>query len=1219
MASRREYEMLFKLSAQLGGNYSGTFKSAQSAVASMQKEIEALSRTQSDISAYQKQQSSVDATKKRLDALQQQYNNLQRELKATGGSSADLQNKLLAKQMQIDKTSASLGTYADRLQQTSAALKNAGVSTDNLTKESTELSQQINTLKQKQMEAADESINFGTAATAALDTVSQALVAAGIAKTLEEIYNYFLSCADASVEFESALTGVAKTTDFSDDELAEMSQSIKNLSLNIPATTKELSAIEETAGQLGIAKDSLLDFTEVMAMLGTATNMTSDEAATMLAQFASITGMDPSLYQNLGSAIVGLGNNYSTTERNITNMSQSIAAAGSISGMSEADIVGIAAAVTSLGITAENGATQMSKLISDINSTVSSGNGLKDWADVANMTADEFTDAWGNNAAGALDVFIRGLNEAYLNGQDVYGMLANLGITETRMVTMITSLAKSGSRLTDTLKTSNDAWKENTALTTEAEKRYSTTASELVLMQNAYNNLQIAIGDNFTPELRKLYELGADVLNELTQFIQQNPGLVKAAAAFAAIVGVTVLALTGYAAAAKMAAAASALLTAAIPGVNVIMAVVVGVAALTAGTIFLYEASKNQLDESWKLTAASREQYKEIQTLNTEYEKAVSVYGETSYEAQQLRWQLEELNAEYETGKQTLDEYKAAHEELIKRYDDMASSHDDAAEKIDREQRSVVALIDKLVELTSTSEGAHQNQQAILAIVDALNESVPNLALSYDDVANASSGYINSLYDIAKAQSDQLTLGEKWSEYIDRVGENEALKSAKEAAEYNAQVAQSEYDLAYKAYMDAQDLYKYDENGLARWWGTREEGAALDAAKEQLDTFKATIAEKAAALEENQKKVTELEGAFRDYQSEQDEATANSQNMRQAVKDVTDEMGKLSEAYTKAYDAAVASIEGQYALWDKASNVVATSVWSINDNIMGQISYWEAYNKNLDDLSQRSGEISGLNEMINSFADGSSDSVNAIAGMANASDADLSLMVSNWQKLKEEQKDASSSLADVKTGFNNAVGEMKSELDATVAQMNLSDDAAESARQTMQGFIDGAKEKMPEVQEAYKKIAQSAIEAIDAKLDIHSPSRVMMEKAEMTWAGYINQTKAMESEVAAAMMGTTDAGMDAFSAEEAQYVTLAPQLVAYLNARGGGSDAITAEAGTSGGVYITIEHAPHYELSGVSNAAELETVLREHDQNFRDYILEVMEDAGVDLRRRKFS
>lgn len=103
MAGRKEYEMLFQLNAQLGGSYSKTFKAAQQEIVSMQKEIQALSKTQADISAFQKQQAAVEATRKRLEMLRQQYDNIQREMEETGNESADMKNKLLAKQLQIDK------------------------------------------------------------------------------------------------------------------------------------------------------------------------------------------------------------------------------------------------------------------------------------------------------------------------------------------------------------------------------------------------------------------------------------------------------------------------------------------------------------------------------------------------------------------------------------------------------------------------------------------------------------------------------------------------------------------------------------------------------------------------------------------------------------------------------------------------------------------------------------------------------------------------------------------------------------------------------------------------------------------------------------------------------------------------------------------------------------------------------------------------------------
>ena len=179
-------------------------------------------------------------------------------------------------------------------------------------------------------DTADSAESFGSRATQAVDAVSSVLAAAGISAALKEIKEGFDECVQASMDFESAITGVAKTTDLTDEELADMSDAIKAMSTEIPASTTEIAAVAEAAGQLGIQKDALLDFTRVMTMLGTATNMTAEDAATALARFANITGMSADNYDRLGAVIVDLGNNFATTESEITQMGTRLASGGKL-------------------------------------------------------------------------------------------------------------------------------------------------------------------------------------------------------------------------------------------------------------------------------------------------------------------------------------------------------------------------------------------------------------------------------------------------------------------------------------------------------------------------------------------------------------------------------------------------------------------------------------------------------------------------------------------------------------------------------------------------------------------------------------------------------------------------------------------------------------------------------------------------------------------------
>ena len=148
----KEWVLQFNLAAKQDSNFSSTFKAAQSALVETQNRIQQLNKVQSDITAYQKQQQAVDSTKQRLAVLQQQYDNIQKEIQETEGYSSALENKLISKQAQIDKTTTSLHTYEQRLAATGNTLREAGVDTTQLTAETTRLETEVDKLKDQQVD-----------------------------------------------------------------------------------------------------------------------------------------------------------------------------------------------------------------------------------------------------------------------------------------------------------------------------------------------------------------------------------------------------------------------------------------------------------------------------------------------------------------------------------------------------------------------------------------------------------------------------------------------------------------------------------------------------------------------------------------------------------------------------------------------------------------------------------------------------------------------------------------------------------------------------------------------------------------------------------------------------------------------------------------------------------------------------------------------------------
>ena len=1199
MAGRKEYEMLFQLNAQLGGSYSKTFKAAQQEIVSMQKEIQALSKTQADISAFQKQQAAVETTRKRLEMLRQQYDNIQREMEETGNESADMKNKLLAKQLQIDKTSASLEKQTAKLNELSGALEEAGVNTDDLSHSSEQLAGKIDTLKKKQGEAADKAMTFGDKAGQAFNQVHEAIVAAGIAVALKEIYEYFASCAQASMDFESAITGVAKTTDLTDEELAAMSDSIKALSTEIPATTEEIAAVTEAAGQLGIQKDALLDFTEIMTMLGTATNMTADEAATSLARFANITGMATDNYGRLGSVIVDLGNNFATTESEIVAMGTRLASAGKLAGLTEPEIMALAAAMSSVGIEAEAGGTAMTQTLNAIEKAVAKGgDDLAEFARIAGMSSEEFSSAWKNDAMSALTSFIGGLGKLDEQGESTVLVLEDLGLTGIRQSNMLKALGLAADQMTGAVNTANTAWQQNTALTNEANKRYATAQSRLTMMQNAYNNLKVAIGDAYTPALSEAYGVGTKVLNSITAFIQKNPALVNAITAFAGVIGAVVAALAAYAVAAKIAAAASAILTAAIPGVNVIMGVTAAVAAITAGIVALATAAANDAVPSVKeLTEAARGMREAMDEAKATYDDTVTSTMAAAGVADTYIGKLEEMEA---AGLNTDEQHRQYHNTLAL----LCQVVPELADYIDLETDTINGGTEAL---RANTEAWKQNAMQ-QAYQDQLTELYSQYSAVLIEAEENSIGLTKAQYSLEAAQQ----------KLSDTYAQMDALwaDAQKQADAYYDQYGYYTDATAFlsQEYYDLQNSI-YDTNNEI-WAAEKSIKNYNKAMEEDADAVSEAKAEIALAEEA----VKNLTAAMNEGTGASEEAAAQAGEFQSVISGVQEKINALVESYNEAYSAAYESISGQYQLWDEAAKVVATSAGSINSALESQITYWQDYNANLQSLTDRSADIEGLSDMIASFADGSSDSVNAIAGMAGATDEQLATMVANWKTLQQEQQNAAGSVADLKTDFTATMDELQTALAEDIEAMDLGDEAKASAQATIQGFIDGAVGMLPQVTAAYNRVAAAARAALSASgtgtagsipgyavgTQSAAPGFALVGENGPELVYFNGGEQVMTAEETAAMRESM----------EIQAITFAPQLLEALHAIHG-DGALSAEPGAGSGAG-SVELQIVFQINGSASSETVEA-LREYGDEFAERVLEVIEEAEYDRRRVSFT
>lgn len=341
----------------------------------------------------------------------------------------------------------------------------------------------------------------------------------------------------SSIDWEQALAGVAKTTNMSGSELNKMGNEITKMSNTMPFAATEIAGVAEAAGQLGIKKQDITSFTRTMMNLGVATNLTADEAATEFARFANAANMPIKDVDRLGSTVVALGNSTATTEKEIVDMAQRLAGAGAQAGFSSDEIMSVSAAMSSVGIESEAGGTAMTQIWNKMTKAVAEGGDTLDsFAQTAGVSGKEFAQIWENNPSKALSMFVKGLGETEGGAKGVLKALDDVGIKGIREADTIRRMANNHQVLDKALKTGSEGWKENSALTNEANIRYETMGSKLKMLKNTFINFARTIGDAVAPIVSFL----ADKLTGLFEHLQGTSNATKIAIAAFTLLGVAI-------------------------------------------------------------------------------------------------------------------------------------------------------------------------------------------------------------------------------------------------------------------------------------------------------------------------------------------------------------------------------------------------------------------------------------------------------------------------------------------------------------------------------------------------------------------------------------------------------------------------------------------------------------------------------------------------------
>lgn len=915
--------------------------------------------------------------------------------------------------------------------------------------------------------ASGESETLGNKAANAGELIQDAFATIGVVAALNKIKDGFVSAASAAIEFESAVTGVYKTVDGTEEQLAEISSDIKEMSLVIPSSTTEIAGVAESAGQLGIATENITDFTEVMINLGESTNLSSEQAASSLAKFSNITNMSADNYENLGSAIVALGNNFATTEADIVEMSTRMAYAGTLAGMSESDILGLSAAMSSVGIEAEAGGSAMSKLMTDIQVAVETGNSsLEDFASVAGVSCEQFSDMFEHRAVDALYSFIDGLNDVERNGETATVILENMGISEVRLSNAVKSLANNSSGLAGAVSLAGEAWEENTALANEANTRYGTLESRLTMTQNAANNLKIAIGDTLTPTIGAFADMGTSALTWMTDFAEKHPVVVEG------ITGITVAGAGFIGTVTVAAAAVKALnvvtntfnLTLSKTKVGLIIGGVATAGAAIGGLIHHFNSAEDAVEDY----NGTLEQCRiEIDSTETAYANVCKLYGENSEAAKSLSKELDTLNAQYEKGGGFVSDYEQRLAESQETLKSFITEYDNKMTKIDGSWQSGMIAVAQLDALSDKAQITNTDLDLMADYADYLNDTFNcNIEVDYDTgelTGFDPNSVIDQLTEKAEenrinSAAESLTSPEFTNGYIDILKEkkeieqeyavvkNEILKAMNDPSAVNTTgftLDEAEKEFSEKIAKAEGQIIEY-ENTARKAFDTMGTPESADSFLDNLENMADDYGNLGQAAEEANNAILTPQDAARDAMSE-----------------VADEILELSEAYDGAYICALESFQGQFGLFDEAQANADATVYSAQAAMDSQLEYWNQYGENISYLADKSAESLGITQenydALMSYVQSGSEEAAGLAdsivyNIENGNSEAVANLANTIGEVSSKQGEIADTTAVWITDYEQKLGDYVKTAEDKIAEMDLSKDAKTSAINTVNAY-----------------------------------------------------------------------------------------------------------------------------------------------------------------------
>lgn len=969
----------------------------------------------------------------------------------------------------VDDLSSAIGDYEK-------ATGQAADSAENLSEKTTETEKNLDEAAEAARKASEEVEKFGDKSEESgkqseesskksrdgIKELQGVLASAGIAATLNEIKNGFFDCSEAAAQFETSTAMVATIADTSQKSLSDISKEVRTYSNETGEAASDMAEATYQAISASVNTADAASFAGTATKLAVGGFTSATTAVDVLTTAINAYGLAASDATQLSDYLITTQNLGKTS---VDQLAQSVG-----------KVIPLASAYN---VQMDNLSSAYAVLTANGIATAESGTYLKSMLNELGDTGSDVSEVLLNSTG---KTFAQLMEQGYSLG-DVMAMLGNAVDGDSTAFNALWSSTEAGIGALSLFNAGAD--KYNSVLDSmrtsagATEKAYSTMADTTdkskQRMENSFNNLKISVGDVLNPALTQVYEGFTSVFAGMSDFVDEHPAVVAAISAIAVGVGGFTGALAAYNIATTAAKFVTEAFTATLAA-NPFVLAAAGIVAVTAAAVTLTGVLITQSDEYEGMTATCRDQYDELQNLNDQYNAACEQYGENSEAANSLRYQLDQLNDEFEANRQTVKEFVAECDGLVESHNKVMDAYNSTTSSIKEQELGTLALTQRLGELASQNSQTTASYTEMKAIIDQLNADVPGLGLTYDGVTESVDATVEAIKKAAKAQADSEYKAEQQQTYVDLLKEQSSLEQ---------QIAEAEANL--DAERQRRGMYQDDVTG--DWVkGIWTEDSPWIAWTSDIDEYKKSLEELQAAYDENQQTLSDIEGEWRGVAQAVEDAQNQTVTYDEAVSMATSSaqsaLDELTAAYDKAYQSARESIEGQIGLFDTMKTSSELSVSDMEKAMQSQTDYLNLYSENLKKAAEY-----GLDDgLIKSLSDGSEESagyINAIiqnieklGGGTEGMPAAASKFVDEFNSKFEETTKAKDAFADsvakMETDFDEKMGEIEQTMVGTVEKMEMTDEAAAAAKATIEAYCNAIRSMTGEAGSAAQAVANAA-------------------------------------------------------------------------------------------------------------------------------------------------